>query len=281
MPAAGSRALAGQLAAADLDRARGGQDRLEAGMLRLGITRQSVLGARREPKEIVAYVELHIEQGTRLEEGGIDIGVVTAIVGVRSYWLRFFGRAAHAGTTPMSERADAAWAAADFIRRARDIVTSRFSPGVMNCGALYLQPGAFNIVPSEARLALEFRHGTEAQLDEMEQELLEVAGEAARANRTSLETEPSERVISVLMDSHVMEAIERATATLGLSHTRLMSMAGHDAQIMVSVAPCGMIFVPSVGGASHNATELTNPSDAVRGANTLLHTLLELVPNTG
>ncbi len=87
--------------------------------------------------------------------------------------------------------------------------------------------------------------------------------------------------ISALMDSHVMEAIERATATLGLSHMRLMSMAGHDAQIMASVAPCGMIFVPPVGGASHNATELTNPSDVVRGANALLHTLLELVPNTG
>lgn len=276
----GSQAVAGQLSSEDLEQPRGGRDTLEAGMQRLGITRESILNARRDPGDLVAFVELHIEQGTRLEEAGIDIGVVTAIVGIRSYWLRFEGQAAHAGTMPMDKRADAMWGATDFVQRARDLVMSRFSPGVMNCGQVHVQPGAFNIVPAEVRLALEFRHGTEDQLDEMEKALLELAEEAAPEYHLTLETEPSSECISAPMDEHAMGAIERAAAKLGLTHTRLMSFAGHDTQAISTITPSAMLFVPSIDGISHNPREFTHDEDVVNGANTVLHTLLELAPQT-
>jgi len=277
----GSQAVAGQLTPEHLDQARGGQEQLEAGLRRLGITRQSILAARRDPAKLVAFVELHIEQGTRLEQAGIDIGVVTSIVGIRSHWLRFVGQAAHAGATPMHRRADALWGAAAFVQRARDLVTTRFSPGVMNCGQLHAQPGAFNIVPAEVRLALEFRHGTESQLDEMEGALLGLAEEIAREHSLSVEATPADHCLAAPLDESVMQAIERATTNLGLRHVRLVSFAGHDTQAMSRITPSAMLFVPSVAGISHNPQEFTRPVDVVNGANVLLHTLLELGENRG
>jgi N-carbamoyl-L-amino-acid hydrolase len=277
----GSRALAGTLTSRDLDQARRGREELGAGMRRLGITPQGILAARREPQDLVAFVELHIEQGARLEATGVDIGVVTSIVGIRSHWLRFVGQAAHAGTAPMDERRDALWGAAAFVRDAWELVMSRFSPGVVNCGQIHVQPGAFNIVPAEVRLALELRHGTEPLLDEMEDALLGLAEEVARGHHLALETEPAAQCISASMNETIMEAIEKAATELGLRHMRLMSFAGHDTQAMSAITPSGMLFVPSVDGISHSPSEFTRPEDLLNGANTLLHTLLELVPGSG
>jgi N-carbamoyl-L-amino-acid hydrolase len=275
----GSQALTGQLAPSNLEHPRGGLDTLENGLARLGLTRESVLAARRAEGDLLGFVELHIEQGTRLEEARIDVGVVTGIVGIRSCWLRFLGRAAHAGTEPLDRRADALWGAAAFVQRARDLVMDRFSPGVVNCGQILVAPGAFNIVPAEARLALEFRHGTEEQLDTMEHTLLHLAGQVATEHGLELRTEGASACIATPLDEAVIDAIERAADELSLSHTRLLSFAGHDTQAMQAVAPSGLIFVPSVGGVSHHPEEFTRDEDAVNGANVLLNTLLELLPD--
>jgi N-carbamoyl-L-amino-acid hydrolase len=272
----GSQALTGRLAPADLEQPRGGRDKLEAGMQRLGLSRESILSARRDPHSLLAFVELHIEQGTRLEEAHTEIGVVTAIVGIRSYWLRFAGQAAHAGTMPMNRRADALWGASDFVRRARELVMSRFSPGVMNCGMISAQPGAFNIVPADVRLALEFRHASDAQLDEMQAELLALAQQAARDNRLIVEIEHAGSIVPSPMDERVVQAIELAADACGLTHTRLLSFAGHDTQAVSKIVPSAMLFVPSVDGISHNPREFTHPRDVVNGANTLLNTVLAL-----
>lgn len=272
----GSHAVAGQLTPEDLEQPRGGRETLELGMQRLGITCESLLSARRDPENLVAFVELHIEQGTRLEEAGTDIGVVTSIVGIRSHWLHFHGEAAHAGTTPMDRRSDAFWGAMAFVQRARETVMSHFTPGVMNCGQLHVEPGAFNIVPAEARLALEFRHGTEEQLDGMEEVLLGLAGEVAQEFNLGLDIQPAARCTSAPLDEHVIHAIENAAEKLGLSHTRLISFAGHDTQSMSAVTPSAMLFVPSVDGISHNPRERTRDEDVINGANVVLHALLKL-----
>jgi N-carbamoyl-L-amino-acid hydrolase len=272
----GSQAVAGTLTARDLERPRGGGDRLAAGMRRLGLTPQSVLAARRDPESLLAFVELHVEQGPRLEAAGTNIGVVTAVVGIRSYWLRFTGQAAHAGTTPMDARSDAVWGAAAFVAAARDLVMTRFSPGVLNCGQIEVRPGAFNIVPAEARLALELRHGSEALLDDMEETLFELAEELAQAQGLALGRELVARVVAATLDEGLMRSIEGAAGRLGLSHERMFSFAGHDAQAVSAITPSAMLFVPSVGGASHNPREFTRLEDVVNGANTLLHTLLGL-----
>jgi N-carbamoyl-L-amino-acid hydrolase len=272
----GSRALTGQLTESDLTQARQGPAQLEAGLARINLTRANILAARREPNSLAGFVELHIEQGTRLEEQGVHIGVVTSIIGIRSYWLRFTGQAAHAGTTPMDKRADALWGASTFVTQARELVMSQFSPGVVNCGELHLSPGSFNIVPAEVRLALEFRHGTEAQLDQMEVALLELAQEIAQEHYLTLTAEPTSGCLAAPMDSGMIQIVEQAANGLSLKSTRLMSFAGHDAQNLSTITPTVLFFVPSVAGISHNPAEFTHDEDVVNGANVLLQTLLLL-----
>ena len=265
----GSRALVGNLTPDDLAPAR-------STLNDAGIPPESILAAGRDPDDYLAFIELHIEQGTRLEHAGIDIGVVTNIVGIRDYWLVFDGQANHSGTTPMDQRADALWGAAAFVEGARDLVMNRFSPGVVNCGNLTISPGAHNIVPGQARLALEFRHGTRKQLDEMETALFTLARQVADQRKLRLSIETLGHVEPAELDTHVITTIEKAADTLDLSHTRLMSFAGHDTQNISRFTPSGMFFVPSVNGLSHNPDEFTLPQDVINGANVLLHALLEL-----
>jgi len=272
----GSQAVAGQLTQAAMDHPRGGRDRLRAGLARAGLSDSSLLGAWRDPASLLAFVELHIEQGTRLEDAGLDLGVVTSIVGIRSLWLTFTGQAAHAGTTPLDRRKDALWGAAAFIGRARALVADRFAPGVLNCGMLHAESGAFNIVPGRVRLALEFRHASEAQIDSMQAALLALAAEIAAAHGLALEVEEASRAIAAPLDAGVIAAIEAAAGRLGLRHTRLISFAGHDTQAISRIAPAAMVFVPSVDGLSHNPAEATRDEDEIHGADVLLHSLLIL-----
>lgn len=272
----GSQAFTGILTADKLAHPRGGVEKLGAGLQRLGLTHESVLSARRDPANLLAFVELHVEQGTRLEQAGLDIGVVTAIVGIRSYQLTFTGQAAHAGTMPMDQRQDALWGASAFVQRARDLIMREYTPGVVNCGDIMIQPGAFNIVPAEVKLALEFRNGDDALLDHMERDLIALAEAAAHEYRLGFSAQAIGSIPAAQMDERVVSAIEHAADTLNLTHTRLLSFAGHDTQSLATILPSAMFFVPSVDGISHNPKEYTPPADVENGANTLLHTVLHL-----
>ena len=147
----GSSALAGHLNAEDLLSPRGGREHLLAGLERAGLSEGGLLAARRDPSRLAGYLELHIEQGPRLLQAGVQIGVVTSIVGICSYRLAFTGRADHAGTTPMRDRLDAAQGAAAFTLAVRQMVLQDFPECVANVGMCRLLPGAFNIVPAAGR----------------------------------------------------------------------------------------------------------------------------------
>ncbi len=272
----GSRALAGQLTQADIHHPHTPPDVFRAGLDRAGLTPESILGARRDPASLAGYVEVHIEQGTRLENAGLDIGVVTGIVGIRDYWLTFRGEAAHAGTRPVPGRRDALWGAAAFVGRARERVLADFLPGTVNCGKLAVGPGAFNIVPGQVRLALEFRHGSSEQLDAMGAALFALAEETVAEFDLALDIESAGGVTPAPMDAGVMAAIEGAAESLDLSHTRLMSFAGHDTMSLSALTPSGMFFVPSVDGVSHNPAEYTRDADVVNAGDVMLHTVLRL-----
>ena len=271
----GSKAVAGQLIETDFERSRVDGAELTRRFDAIGITRESMLGAARD--DVLAWVELHIEQGTRLESAGIDIGVVNAIVGIRSVHVTFRGEAAHAGAKPMDRRRDALWGAATFVLRAREHVMRHYSPGVCNVGMINAQPGAFNIVPAEVYCALEYRHGSDDEMDLMRADLYRLLDECAAEHGLSVTREETPPVIPAAMSESVMRAIERGADTLGLSHKRMLSFAGHDTQNMAKIAPAAMYFVPSVAGVSHNPNEFTRDADCVNGANLMLHTLLELV----
>jgi hydantoinase/carbamoylase family amidase len=272
----GSSALAGLLSQKSLENPRGGRDVLLAGMEGIGINDASCLAAKRNPDDLLGYIEVHIEQGMRLEEANLDIGVVTSIVGIRSLWMNFQGEAAHAGTKPMDKRKDAFWGAADFALKARETIMRDFHPGVVNFGEIHLEPSAFNIVPKTANLALEFRHGDSAALDAMNETLLTLAHESAKKYNLQLDIIRMHDLNPAPMTDHFVNALENAANKLALSHKQLLSFAGHDAQSLAAITNAVMFFVPSVNGISHNPKEFTSDSDCVNAANVMLHTVLQI-----
>jgi beta-ureidopropionase / N-carbamoyl-L-amino-acid hydrolase len=272
----GSEALTGALTTESLRAPRGGRDALLAGLERAGLKEEGLAGARRDPGSLVGYLELHIEQGPTLERAQRQIGIVTSIVGARSFSLAFFGRAGHAGTTPMAARRDAGLAAAAFALAVEDVVTREFPGCVATVGDLRLEPGAFNVIPGVARLALEFRSPDPHELDSLEASLLALARTEATGRGVESEIAPVGRWEPTPLDPGVCDAIETAADELRLSSLRLHSGAGHDAQALAAITPAGMIFVPSVAGLSHDPGELTHWDDCVNGANVLLRAALAL-----
>ncbi len=272
----GSRGLAGQLSREDFDHPRGDPGAFIRRLAAAGITLEGALRAGRDPASLRAWLEVHIEQGSRLEEAGVPIGVVTAIVGISSYWLTFTGRADHAGTTPMDRRLDALRGMAEFVRQSRELVMNRFPKGVMNCGIVEVQPGAFNIVPERVRLALEFRHHDAGKLEALREALLSLALHVVEVEGLGLEVESAGSHDPAPMHREVLGAIESACSSLGLRYVELPSYAGHDSQVMAGITRAGMFFVPSVGGASHSPRELTRDEDCIHAGNVLLQALLRL-----
>jgi N-carbamoyl-L-amino-acid hydrolase len=272
----GSEALTGALSREALLAPRGGRAALLAGLERAGLREDELASARRAPESVAAYLELHIEQGPILERAGAQIGVVTAIVGARSFSLRFRGAPGHAGTTPMDARKDAGLAAAVFVVAANELVVRDFPDCVATIGDVRLEPGAYNVIPGSARVALEFRSADAGELEQLEHALLGAARAAAEARDVELELEPVGRWKPTPLDPDVCDAVEAAASALGLSSLRLSSGAGHDAQALAGMTRAGMIFVPSAGGLSHDPRESTAWEDCVNGANVLLETALAL-----
>jgi len=272
----GSKALAGTLTPEFLQFPRGGREALVAGLQRAGLREERLVDARRDPRSLAGYLELHIEQGPRLEREGVQIGVVTTIVGSRSFRIVLSGVAGHAGTVPMEARHDAVVAAARVILGVREIIVRDFPRCVATVGDVRVEPGAFNVVPGLARLALEFRSADESELDAIESAVLARVRAEPMTDGVEVEVNPVARWESSHLDPRVGDAIERSAAALGLTTKRLASGAGHDAQALAAVTPSGMIFVPSAGGVSHDPREFTAWEDVVNGANVVLGTVHEL-----
>jgi N-carbamoyl-L-amino-acid hydrolase len=272
----GSGALAGTLTPGDLQNPRGGREALLAGLTRAGLTEDGLFTARRDPATLAGYLELHIEQGPWLYDSGVDIGVVSGIVGIASFRLAFSGRANHAGTTPMAARRDAGLGAAAFILAARQLVLDNFPGCVANVGALRLEPGAFNIIPGRAELALECRAVDPAELDRLQTSLLERAQREAESFGLGLEVSALGQHAPAPMSQLAQQAIQEAAAELGLSSQSMPSGAGHDAQNLAPLCPTGMVFIPSVDGISHSPHETSRWDDCINGANVLLGAALRL-----
>jgi N-carbamoyl-L-amino-acid hydrolase len=274
----GSRAFCGRLDAAAIPTmAAVDGERLVEAMQRAGFDPLRAPEAQAPPGAVDAYIELHIEQGARLEEAGIPIGVVDTIVGVRRARVVFHGQADHAGTTPMARRRDAFLAAADYALKARELVVTRGGPrAVTNFGVVHVHPGASNIVPGRAELVHEMRDPDVAVLERLARDCAELAQDVARARSITVEIRPMSATTPAPCAPRVQSAVEAASGALGLAWERLYSAAGHDAQNLAAITDAGMIFIPSRGGRSHRVDEMSDAAAIERGANVLLHTLLRL-----
>jgi N-carbamoyl-L-amino-acid hydrolase len=278
----GSQALAGSLSPGALKQPRGGRAALEAGLARSGLDEAAIPTAQRDPASLAGYLELHIEQGPRLTREAVAIGVVSAIVGITSYRVTFTGTANHAGTTPMDERRDAGLGAAAYVLTARELVARDFALRgcVVNVGQITFRPGAFNIVPGEAELALEFRAPDKDTMDELETALLGLANVISRQYGLGLDVSPAGGCVPAPMSARAQAAITAAADSLALTHMPLVSGAGHDAQSLAPITHAGMIFIPSRDGVSHSHHEFSAWEACVDGANVLLRAALNLIQFT-
>lgn len=225
-----------------------------------------------------AFLEAHIEQGPRLEGGGVDIGVARAVVGIRRSILRFSGRADHAGTTPMALRKDAGRAAIALAHALdaafRDIAAS---DTVWNFGRLGVTPGALNVVPTTAELGVEFRDVDAARLARMERTLADLVAARDGEGGVGIAVEPRESVAPVALDGEIAAAMTRAAEAAGASSLAMPSGAGHDAMILQARVPAGLLFIPSIDARSHSTEENSHPADIVRGCAVLARTALALL----
>jgi N-carbamoyl-L-amino-acid hydrolase len=270
----GSAFFAGHLDRDLLYSSRGGRQALLEGLRRAGLSEEGLQAAGGHKEPPAGYFEMHIEQGNRLERAGVDIGIVSSIVGLASYRLIFTGRADHAGTISMEDRLDASLGASAFTLLARELVL-RDHPGcVVNIGRMEFEPGVFNIIPARAEVWLEFRAPDEEGLTRLDSALIACAQKEAQRFGLGLETVFLGKHSSTPMSEASRQAIAEACDSLGLTHTSLVSGAIHDGQSFMGLCPLGMIFVPSVGGASHAPREFTKWEDCVNGANVLLQSVL-------
>ena len=274
----GSRAAAGQLDRADLDRLCDREGTSMAAALRgAGFEPDRVADARIDPDTIHALVELHIEQGAVLEEAGESIGVVTAIAAPHDLRLTLRGSATHAGATPMHLRRDALVGAAEAIAALERLARASSSgTTVGTVGVVRVRPGAINVVPGEVELDVDIRDSDLVAREQVVEGLLAAAREIAARRGLTLAVDPIVEDIPVLCEERVVAAASAAARDAGLPFRRMTSGAYHDAMVMGAHVPIGMIFVPSAGGISHHPDEHTDPDDLERGVQVLAGTLARL-----
>ena len=225
---------------------------------------------------IRTYLELHIEQGPVLERAGVDLGIVTGIVGLLGFRARLRGEPNHAGTTPMELRRDALVGAARAVlalreeARARDDMTA-------NVGMCTVEPGGFNVIPGLAEFSVDVRSPTARGFARVDEFVRATLARIAEEEGLELELDETHRLEPVPLDAETQDVLERAAEREGAKHMRLPSGAGHDAMILGRHVPAGMLFVPSRGGVSHSPEEYTAPGHCDLGARVLARALAELV----
>ncbi len=222
-----------------------------------------------------AYVELHIEQGPVLEKEGVAVGAVESVQGISWQRVTIEGVANHAGTTPMRMRCDAGHAAARVVTFLRDLAAAN-GFGVATVGCMEFAPNAINVIPARATFTVDLRDPDSARLHALEEGLSGCLAELMRVERVKVRVEPLARFEPVAFDRDIVGHVEAAAARHGLPSRRMTSGAGHDAQMMARICPAAMIFVPSIGGISHNPREHTPEADLVAGANILLEVVQRL-----
>jgi len=229
--------------------------------------------ARRDPTELAAYLELHIEQGPRLDAAGLPLGVVSDIVGIYHARVTIRGRADHAGATVMTARADALAAASEIVLAVERIARGR-SDSVGTVGEIRVRPGAKNVVPGECVFSLDLRAARDH--DGLVREVLAAVTSIASARAVEASVDELARVPVTALDPRIRDVLKRATRSVGVDAPELVSGAGHDAQNpALSGVPTGMIFVRSTGG-SHTPREFASVDDAALGAQALANAIKEL-----
>jgi beta-ureidopropionase / N-carbamoyl-L-amino-acid hydrolase len=222
-----------------------------------------------------AFLELHIEQGPILDSEGPIIGAVTGVQGIRWFEITLEGESNHAGTTPISYRRDPGLVASALNCEAR-IIADTIPNQRCTIGRMQFEPGQINVVPKRVTMTLDLRNPSDVHLDQAEAHLKDFLHTTAATHGVTTTIIETARFAATPFDPRLIQAVQEAAKAMGYESRPMVSGAGHDAQLMASIAPAAMIFVPSVKGLSHNPREFTAPEHIIAGADVLLAASLNL-----
>jgi N-carbamoyl-L-amino-acid hydrolase len=267
----GSRSFVGELSESDIDAARG---RYQQKSLREALAEAGLAGRPRrqfQPGRHRGFLEMHIEQGGTLEKAGEQLGVVTGIVAIWQYRLRFTGQQNHAGTTTMAERRDAGAAAVRLLSAVAEEYPKVAGPrSVWTAGRIALEPGAASIIPGAAEVLFQHRDVEMEVLLRMQACLERLVAEENARGPCEVALEVLTRATPALCDPELMAHLDAAAESVAPGKWRRMpSGAGHDAQYLAKKMPSAMLFVPSIGGISHHWAEDTRREDLAAGCEAL------------
>jgi len=266
----GSSSLVGDLSDAALGDSNADGETVAQAIERTGLAGRPTASI--DPGRHIAYLEAHIEQGPHLDDAGLRIGVVTGIVGIRSVRVTFVGEQNHAGSTPMARRKDAGATLFAYAVAMRERLTTVAGPAsVWNIGSARLLPGGESIIPGLADLVVQFRDPSDEVLDTMEAAIFAVAEEIHAEGPVEVTaTRQREPVPPAEMDPdlrrHLASAAERRVPG---GWVEMPSAAAHDAQVVSAHLPSAMLFIPSIGGVSHDFSEDSHELDIATGCQVL------------
>ncbi|WP_458120715.1 allantoate amidohydrolase [Paenibacillus sp. Z6-24] len=229
----------------------------------------------RDPRTIRAFLELHIEQGPVLEEKGIPIGIVEAIVGLAQLEITVQGQAGHAGTTPMDRRADALVAAAGIIAALPDIALETGDGSVITTGRLNVWPGGANVIPDKVVFTVDLRSGREENVQTLIRRTQELAASCEK-NGIRVSVQQQLYMKPKAMNEPIRALLREKSEQLGIPHCPINSGAGHDAMVFADVTDVGMLFIPSRSGLSHCPEEWSDAADIAKAVHIFYETIRSL-----
>jgi allantoate deiminase len=274
----GSRALAGTFDARLLASKDKAGISLREALTQFGLDPNHIGKAARRRGELLAYLELHIEQGPVLESRNLPVGVVTAIAGATRLAARLSGMAGHAGTVPMALRRDALAGAAECISAVEQYCGSGGDGLVGTVGYIHAAPGATNVIPGEAHFTIDIRAPTDTQRNRAVTDIVRQVEAIARRRSLELQLDITHENRTVACAPWLKAQVAEAVAAEGYPVFDLPSGAGHDGMAMVDIADVAMLFVRCRGGISHHPDEHVDPADADAGARVLLRLIENFRP---
>lgn len=266
----GSRAMTGDITEAEMKQLRDyNGEGLEEVLEAYGSSMAAFKKSTRDLSELELFVEVHIEQGIKLEQENEPVGIVSGIAGPAWVQIELSGQAGHAGNTPMTGRTDSLVAAGEFVSRLPALPPEISGTAVATVGKLDVSPNGINVIPERVVLHVDARDIQKEPRDLLVEHIQSLAEEVAKKHGVSLSLQQNTSIIPVPIADELQQELADVLERQGIKPVRIPSGAGHDAMVLGRHIPVAMLFVRSKDGISHNPKEWSSLADCVRGVHVL------------